>query len=453
MVKITKEIAKDPFSAMNIPRKVKKRGGSLLLISRTGIKVKLLEIINSPFYECAVWLITIGSKELTLMGIYHPPQPTGCNLPFIDQLLDLTGKYLTGHKNVIIMGDFNIHVNDFTDADATHLIDAMLALGCNQLVKHSTHRLGNILDLIFISENSAITSTKTVVTDMLSDHRFVISQLNVGKPRQQDRQISIRKIDDELIKLASNDFNCINILKQDNLSDTIQAFNEESQRFMDTNFPTKVVTTTSKIRVPWYDKATRDQRKIVRKRERCWLRYAEDHHWKAYKRERQRYHNMIRYNKRQVYSSKVLEVKGDIKKLYQVMHGLTGNPTNTEFPSGYTKDQLVEEFASFFLDKIETIRNRFHTIPPYEPTVSDVHKLCKFRPMTRDEITKLIMSMKTKSCELDILPTRVLKEILHNCIDSIVKIVNLSLEFGFDDSWKTAIVRPPLKEDWCRTDI
>ena len=55
--------------------------------------------------------------------------------------------------------------------------------------------------------------------------------------------------------------------------------------------------------------------------------------------------------------------------------------------------------------------------------------------------------MKTKSCELDFLPTSLLKKALPYVIDTITNIMNVSLEQGvFPDRWKMAIIRPMLKK-------
>ena len=54
--------------------------------------------------------------------------------------------------------------------------------------------------------------------------------------------------------------------------------------------------------------------------------------------------------------------------------------------------------------------------------------------------------MPSKSYELDYMGTDKMKEILHTCIQSITKIVNLSLNKGtFSNQWKTAIVKPLIK--------
>ena len=53
---------------------------------------------------------------------------------------------------------------------------------------------------------------------------------------------------------------------------------------------------------------------------------------------------------------------------------------------------------------------------------------------------KTLVKLQTKSCELDVIPTRILKEIMDFLMDPITTIVNISLSKGqFASQWKTAI--------------
>ena len=66
--------------------------------------------------------------------------------------------------------------------------------------------------------------------------------------------------------------------------------------------------------------------------------------------------------------------------------------------------------------------------------------------MTNEEIEREILSMKNKTCELDTIPTNLLKDILLAVIKIIMQIVNMSLTTGtFPLDWKTTIVRPLIK--------
>ena len=82
----------------------------------------------------------------------------------------------------------------------------------------------------------------------------------------------------------------------------------------------------------------------------------------------------------------------------------------------------------------------------FKPQVNNIPQLKKFSTLKMEEVQKEIMLMKDKSCELDAIPTNLLKEILPSCIETITHIVNTSLTKGiFANNWKTAIVHPYLK--------
>ena len=54
--------------------------------------------------------------------------------------------------------------------------------------------------------------------------------------------------------------------------------------------------------------------------------------------------------------------------------------------------------------------------------------------------------MPTKTCNSDIIPTKLLKEVLPTIIPALTKIANLSINDGvFSEKWKSATVKPLIK--------
>ena len=64
------------------------------------------------------------------------------------------------------------------------------------------------------------------------------------------------------------------------------------------------------------------------------------------------------------------------------------------------------------------------------PWHKEMPSLSQFDPMTSEEVTRIISSMATKSCELDAIPTSVLKQITPSVVPTITKIINISLTQG-----------------------
>ena len=77
---------------------------------------------------------------------------------------------MSNKLNVILAGDFNLHMNNPNDDNAANLIDCMTTLGMSQQVHFTTHKLGNTLDLIFIEDFSDLHIKSCTQGEFISDH-------------------------------------------------------------------------------------------------------------------------------------------------------------------------------------------------------------------------------------------------------------------------------------------
>ena len=66
----------------------------------------------------------------------------------------------------------------------------------------------------------------------------------------------------------------------------------------------------------------------------------------------------------------------------------------------YNSDtELADEFAQFFITKIDTIRGMFINIALYALQDSNIPGLQKFDKVSEEDIKRIILSMKSKSYE------------------------------------------------------
>ena len=187
---------------------------------------------------------------------------------------------------------------------------------------------------------------------------------------------------------------------------------------------------------------------MVRRREKIWQKYRTDSTWRALTEHRNKYNAMIREEKIKSTSEKVDECEGDTKKLYSLVRYLTGTKAQYPMPDNTGDEKLANDFADYFIQKIQKIWDKLDDYLKFKPRRnSTITPLNNFEPTTADEVTNIIKGMKTKFCELDFLPTLVLKRALPYVIDTITSIMNVSLKQEvFPDSWKIAIIRPLLKK-------
>ena len=117
-------------------------------------------------------------------------------------------------------------------------------------------------------------------------------------------------------------------------------------------------------------------------------------------------------------------------------------------PDHTSIQQLAGDFGQFFIKKIEDCELDIadHTHSPVSSSFNG-HYFTKFRQLTEDEVRKLIMSSKSTTCEMDPIPTSLLKEHISILLPLIIKMVNLSLQTDiFPNEWKLALVTPLIKK-------
>lgn len=140
------------------------------------------------------------------------------------------------------------------------------------------------------------------------------------------------------------------------------------------------------------------------------------------------------------------------KALFSVANEMIGS-SSTSLPSTVASSSLPDTFVQFFINKISTIRDGLDVdscTPESSNDSFDCFDGCflkEFKPVTPEEIEKIIMSSPPKSCPLDPIPTTLLVQCLDSLLDIITSIVNQSLQTGIVPTcFKEAIVAPLLKK-------
>ena len=132
----------------------------------------------------------------------------------------------------------------------------------------------------------------------------------------------------------------------------------------------------------------------------------------------------------------------DTKKLYNLIRYLTATTKSNPLPPSLSDEKLANDFADYFINKIQSIRDTLDTHSKYSAPIFSM-----FEALSTSNVTKIILEMKTKLCKIDPIPRKLLKEILPSVIKPITKIVNTSLQYGiFSKHWKIEVIRTLLKK-------
>ena len=410
-------------------------------------------------FEMSSITFKVLSSNLTVFNIYRPPpsSSTKCRsyIPFstfLSEFQDFLSTASTTPNDFLITGDFNIHM-DCPNSDTDKFLSILSSCGLSQHVNFPTHITSkHTLDLLITPSVSSLNPTVTYSPTSASDHYPVISTLSLSRPRPP--------------VLTTRYYRClksINMLKfqldirssklltkpPTGLSELVSCYNTTLSLLLDKHAPLKSKTVSQKPNNPWYTPALHSLKSACRRLHRIWasshsaidltnLRSATNH-----------YHASILKSKRSYYKSLISSSKSDSKKLWCTINNLLLRRSDPVLPSSDNTTELCNKFSSFFSDKISLLRHRLedsskpdlYSVPSTTPPV-----LCQFTPATTDEISKLISASNNSTCDLDPLPTSILKKCTI-LIPTITNIVNLSLATGlFPDNFKSCTVHPLIKK-------
>ena len=181
---------------MLVNNRVGCRGGGIALVYRKEYSGKTIKNGTKTSFQYSIWSMKARNKHLTIVELYHLPHSSKNppNSIFIDEIIDLLTEILPANNNHIILGDFNIHINDNEDVDAQFFSESMQALGLKQHSINPTHKSDSILDLIFTEILSNIGGEVVETAIYISDHCPVIATLNIKKEQVKQVQRVIHKV-------------------------------------------------------------------------------------------------------------------------------------------------------------------------------------------------------------------------------------------------------------------
>ena len=138
------------------------------------------------------------------------------------------------------------------------------------------------------------------------------------------------------------------------------------------------------------------------------------------------------------------------KELFRVVDDISGTKKSASdiLPNNYVLSELPASFAKFFEHKIVDIRAKLQTDSPLiiEP-LSCQNSLSILEPLCLDDVISIVSKMPSKTCQLDPIPTQLVKASIDELAPFLLRIVNSSFSSGvFPKDCKTAIVRPLIKK-------
>ena len=185
-------------------------------------------------------------------------------------------------------------------------------------------------------------------------------------------------------------------------------------------------------RVPWFNDELRSLKSKRRKLEKRMRKSNLDSDIRAYRVACNQYCFRLNEAKKKHYGGLIEECAGDSKKLFGVVKSLCNERTDA-LPPHDNPRQLADEFGEFFYRKIAVIREDIKNCSIPQPVVSipsPPTKITHFSPVSETQVRDIISSSSNASCQLDPIPTSLLKKSVDVLAPIITRMVNSSLVSG-----------------------
>ena len=425
------------------------KGGGLVCIYNENLKVKAPKSQKYESFELLTVQVNIKSKTNIFSLIDRPPSSTKNEIPirvFLDEFTEHITTILQQHDDPIILGDINIPWNRADNMDRESLVEIMSLYNLKQNVNIQTHKQGNTLDWIMSKENST-TISEINEGDYFSDHCVITWTHRVEKQPMEKIVHTSR----DLESINEQDFasDLADRLPTPGTTDNLQTLYEEYTKAitstLDQHAPEVTQKRTKRPTKSWYDKDAQKLKRQRRVAEKNGLRTKSDL-------DREHYLHLDKIYKKHLYHKKKAHItnmldknKNKLGALYKILRSFAEPKDNNPLPD-INKEKLPDEFANYFLNKIEKIMDVFEGNDKYSPPIRPCTKLQKFKPLTEQQALNVINQMHYTTCEMDPCNTKFLMKFKDTLIGTITKIINISLTTGqYLDEWKVAVVRPLIK--------
>jgi len=460
------ETVKDGADCISIPgyslccrrdRPKGKKGGGIAAYCLEGVAVFHDKALDPCDYE-VMWLsVSLKSQTVLIAAVYRPPS---ANCDVISYLSTTTLSKLTdlNAQSIILIGDFNVHHQEWldsrtTDAVGRRTLEMCNALGLTQLVTEPT-REDQILDLVM---SDLDISCKTYAKIGTSDHNPVLAKLQVPLLRDKPYKRKVwqyNKADYWGMRgfLAAADWPLA--FKSNNPDEVCSHVTSIITDAMDIFIPSKLVTKKTGDKI-WFDdqcrRAAIKKRRLFRKLKKNKsaenqekfrdARKAFNHTEKAAK---------LRYNTK--LKKELSDGSLSSKKWWNTINTLSGKSTRADIPVLKDENQVyitakdkAEKFCHTFSSKCQLDSADEHA-PAVQQTLTSSKDHIVFR--TKD-VRKFLQKLQPdKATGPDEIPARVLTECCAELAGPLCRLFELSFARGtFPSQWKVASVIPVHKRD------
>ena len=455
-------LLKDAGYSMYHAYRKDQQGGGVAIIAKNSFIPKNG---NSPSYktfEAHIQNLKIfkASKPVTLVIIYRLCE--GSKTDFINEFYSFTEFLTTNYSNILMCGDFNIHINKPNEKISMDFNDILNTFSLTQSVHEPTHVCGNTLDLIIHDPAFLDISNIYIEQPDRSDHSLVFFQMECNLHSSGKREISFRNfknVDHAVFKrdIESSLNNFLLNCNESNFAESVSLFNTVVGKVVDFHAPIVTKYVESNPKPGWIDQEFKTARSERRKLYKIWKRTKNNVDRNNFELSRSQVNN-ISISKRRTYLTNCIAGSNNKQReLFKICNSLLDVQKCRSLPDCEDSTLLANNFNEHFVRKIVNIRENMSSVSVDNIYVNKLSygigevtcarsTLSEFSQITEDELKKNILSRKIKTSAEDVLPAQLILSCLDQILPALVKLVNISLATGSMQGLKDSVITPLFKK-------
>ena len=432
-----------------------KGGGGVAIIYKRQLKIKKGRASSSKFksFEFSYITLSLSTDWKVLITCIYRRQEVSC-VTFCEEFESFMDELSDQPSEVVVMGDFNVWIEEEDDSDSKKLLTLMNAQGLSQLIDKPTHQDGHTLDHLYINKEQ-IKLDYNVYPDRFNfstDHYpCIIKFPKIGHNSSKEtityrnlKQMDMSEFMEELKEVVNDlDFD------DKDFATCYGEYKSAAELLVNEKAPLVTKTITKQNQPKWVDHEYKKSRIMRRKLEKAWRKNKTSENRVKYV-EQRKICAELSISKQQEYYAKLVDgSSSNQRSLFKVVEQLQDKKSTRILPQHTDPKKLANEFNEYYVEKIDKLRK---TIPEssMDRTVMNKfegEKLAVFAPTTDEELREIISEFGVKTSVEDPLPTKVLKFIIDEMIPTYKILVNKSLAEGSVEGIKHSMIDPLLKKD------
>nr|XP_029137828.1 uncharacterized protein LOC114921708 [Labrus bergylta] len=259
-----------------------RRGGGVAAVYRKDIKTTTIPIPAFDSFEHIAFKL-FGPTPLVTAVIYPPPAKP--NPSFFSDFHDFLYRLCSISTSVLLLGDFNFHVDDTQCKTAKEFLDLLHCLNFTQHVNFPTHSRGHILDLVCSTGLTIhqLSSLNLNISDHLAINMDILIPLPTPKQKRKISFRNIKSVDPSAFSASiSSKISSSPPPQFNNPSELITYYNNTLSFCLDQLAPIKTKTVSFTHSAPWYTPELQKMKTRKRQLERLHKKTSLTVHFQSY---------------------------------------------------------------------------------------------------------------------------------------------------------------------------